>query len=261
VDLNNDGRTDIIINGRDLFAIVDDGKGKYSIHNINRGTFLLEKFAFEKIIYINKTPLVLVHSVNGFAPKDTATTATEDTATNKDTTGTIAPVHVNLIDVGNGSTDTLIFRFNDFVEYNTSPDKLNIQKIKFATSGCYGTCPVFELSIDSHANALLNAIEYNSNNSDVFDTTNSLNGHYTSDINMDDFNNILDIINYIHLPKLKDDYSVNWTDDQTATLEIKYNNGHVKKISDYGEIGTMGLQLLYGKLFSLRFTQKWTKKE
>jgi hypothetical protein len=63
----------------------------------------------------------------------------------------------------------------------------------------------------------------------------------------------------LKLTSLKDEYSVNWTDDQTSTLEIKFNNGQIKRISDYGMIGTFGLEHIYDQLFALRKTQKWKK--
>lgn len=67
------------------------------------------------------------------------------------------------------------------------------------------------------------------------------------------------MINYIQLSSLKGRYRVNWTDDQTAKLEIKFNDGQVKEISDYGMIGTFGLDLLYEKFFTLRKTQEWIR--
>ncbi len=57
----------------------------------------------------------------------------------------------------------------------------------------------------------------------------------------------------------KDKYAVNWTDDQASILEITFDNGKVKKIYDYGLIGTFGLDRVYQLLFKLRENQKWTK--
>jgi hypothetical protein len=50
---------------------------------------------------------------------------------------------------------------------------------------------------------------------------------------------------------------VGWTDDQTCTLKITYDNGKTKTITDYGKIGTYGLNRVYSILFSLRQNQKW----
>lgn len=52
---------------------------------------------------------------------------------------------------------------------------------------------------------------------------------------------------------LEKDYAVGWTDDQSCTLKIVYDNNKTKVIEDYGLIGTFGLKKLYQQLFELRF--------
>ena len=143
-------------------------------------------------------------------------------------------------------TDTLILKFGDFYEYNSAPNNFKIEEINFSTSGCYGTCPIFELKIKADRTANYNAQQYNDKN-----------GKFKTTLDTASYNNLVETINYIKLISLKDEYSVNWTDDQTAKLEIKFNNSPTKKISDYGEIGTFGLEHLYDKLFALRKTQQW----
>jgi hypothetical protein len=65
------------------------------------------------------------------------------------------------------------------------------------------------------------------------------------------------VLKQIGFERLKKSYAVRWTDDQTGTLTITYNNGKIKKISDYGMRGTHGLRYLYGLLISLRTNQNW----
>jgi hypothetical protein len=86
---------------------------------------------------------------------------------------------------------------------------------------------------------------------------NSKRGKFHTVIAEAEYNKLLKTIEYIRLPTLKDNYSVGWTDDNTVILEISYNNGQVKKIRDYGTIGTFGLENLYRQIYSLRHTQKW----
>ncbi|HEY4291315.1 MAG TPA: hypothetical protein VGN00_29640 [Puia sp.] len=50
-----------------------------------------------------------------------------------------------------------------------------------------------------------------------------------------------------------------WTDDQTLTVEIRYN-GKVKKIEDYGELGTFGLKRLYSFFFSWKKRVEWEEE-
>jgi hypothetical protein len=69
---------------------------------------------------------------------------------------------------------------------------------------------------------------------------------------------LIAILQYIQLDRLDNNYAVNWTDDQTAFIEISYNN-KTKVISDYGEIGTFGLSSLYAKFFNWRKSIQWTE--
>lgn len=66
------------------------------------------------------------------------------------------------------SKKTLTFKFGNFIEYNKNPKKHNISKIEFATSGCYGTCPVYKLTLNRDSISIFNAKYYNFNkNRDV----------------------------------------------------------------------------------------------
>jgi len=218
LDLDQNGLTDLVVNGKYLLAVTDRGNEKYLINYIDRGMFLsLFKFTLTNIIYINQKPLLAIKGRSWFKS--------------------------NLDSI---RMDTLILRPGGFAEYNPSPDKLTIEEIYLETSGCYGTCPIFELSIKANKSATFNAIEYNEKK-----------GNFKTTINDSTYQQLIETINYIKLQSLKNKYRVNWTDDQTVTLEIKYNNGQVKKIEDYGAIGTFGLESLYNQLFNLRHTQDW----
>lgn len=144
--------------------------------------------------------------------------------------------------------DTLISMFHGFIEYNTHPARdLSFEKITFKTSQCYGHCPVFELSINKDRTAAYHAIMYNDKG-----------GEFKGVIPAQEFDELMELLRYIGPDKLDNRYDVGWTDDQTATTEIKYN-GLSKIISDYGKIGTYGLAILYNKFFSLRTSVDWTK--
>lgn len=218
LDLNLDGLTDLLINSTYFFAVTDSGNGHYAPHFIDKGAFMSDKRTLKGIAYKDKIPLIIIGNYSEYRFMKTDTT----------------------------KTDTLIFKFGGFYEYNPTPDNFDIQEIGFSTSPCFGTCPVFELLIKGDRTAKFNAKYYNDKK-----------GMFKATVDSASFTNLVTTINYIKLTSLKDDYSVNWTDDQTITLEIKFNNGQVKNISDYGGIGTFGLEHLYDQLFALRKTQKW----
>ena len=220
LDLDNNGLTDLVINGKYFFAVTDNGNGKYESHFIDRGTFMLDKYTLKSIVYKDKIPLLII---GGFSEYNFEK--------NNDT-----------------KTDTLFLKFGEFYEYNSKPGNLKIEVISFSTSHCFGTCPVFELKITADGTTKYNAIEYNDKK-----------GKFKTVLDTVTFNKLLQTINYLKWTSLKDEYSVNWTDDQTSTIEIKFSNGQTKKISDYGMIGTFGLEHLYDQLFAIRKTQKWKK--
>lgn len=208
IDLDNNGSTDLVINGKYLIAVTAYDNGKYVVRFINRAN----RYTLTSIKYSGTSPLLVM--------KD---------------------------EYSEGTSVTLIFKFGDFIEFNPAPADLKIEKINFSTTGCYGTCPVFDLSVNAYRTAFFNAISYNDKKE----------GKFTVTIDTAAYNNLIATINYMKLTSLKDNYFVGWTDDQTALLEITYNNGQTKKIRDYGEVGTFGLANLYKQLFALRETQKW----
>lgn len=157
------------------------------------------------------------------------------------------------------SKTILTFKFGDFIEYNESPKKNKITKIEFNTSGCFGTCPVYELTLNRDSLSIFNAQYYNFNKKREIAYGKEEGVFYTK-INDKEFNKLEEILNYINFENLNKEYYVTWTDDQSGNLKITYNNGKVKTISDYGMIGTYGLKILYEKLAELRFNEKWRKK-
>ncbi len=145
-------------------------------------------------------------------------------------------------------TKKLIYKFQDFIEYNNSNNFYNIQKIQFSTMGCFGECPIFSLQIDSNRKAKYFAHQFNEPD-----------GKFKGQIKSKDYIQIVELLNYIDFPNLNDNYQVSWTDDQTSILKISYDNGKTKSIYDYGLIGTYGLDRLYDLLFQLRKNQNWRK--
>ena len=217
IDLNSDGLTDLLINGTYLFAIVDNGNGNFEASFIDRRSFMNKKYTLAHILVSDKQPKVIVKAFRDeFNPEKAYI------------------------------SDTLVYKYGGFVDYTKKPEALYIEKISFSTSGCYGTCPVFELSVNIDGTATFDAEEFN-----------DLKGNFTGSIEKQVLDALFNLVNYIGVGHLKDRYKVNWTDDQTADLTITYKNGTVKHISDYGLIGTFGLQRLYELMFAFRLSQKW----
>jgi hypothetical protein len=150
-------------------------------------------------------------------------------------------------------TKDLVFKFGDFVEQNPKPANYGIEKIEYRTTGCYGECPIFTLSINKDQSAVFSAGAFNRRT----EKSRPVIGTFRATIKDSSFSAIIDLLNYIDFPHLKDDYVVHWNHDQTSILTVTYNNGQVKTIKDYGLLGSYGLQRLYHLLFDMRFNQDW----
>ena len=217
IDLNGDGLTDILINGEHLYAIVDQGGHNHfeekPIGDWNMGCRLLS------IDSTAKLPILVVQKNNDY-----------DNQLGK-----------NII----FTPDTLVYLYGGFIEYNPFPVQLDVSEIKISTSLCFGTCPVFELTINKKRQAVYNAKKFN-----------GLAGIYETSLSQTTFTGLVGLLSYINPGSLKTSYQVGSTDHQTIELELHYN-GLTRKIRDYGLEGTFGLQQLYRLLFRLRETEAW----
>jgi Domain of unknown function (DUF6438) len=150
----------------------------------------------------------------------------------------------------------LIYKNGGFVELAKKETIHNIEKVQFAVGPCFGSCPMFQISIEKSGSATFLAEHYNFKDAFNGDADE---GFYTATVNKKDLDNIMSLLNYINFESLKNDYGVTWTDDQDAKLIISYDGGKTKTIRDYGLSGSYGLRLLYKHLHDLRFNQHWKK--
>ena len=147
----------------------------------------------------------------------------------------------------------LVYKFDAFIEKNENPKQYKIQKIEYETFGCYGSCPIFQLSLNSDYSGKFRAEHFNFEKS----FQKGEEGNFSAKIDKTHYNQLVEILNYIDFPNLKNNYSVGWTDDQESKLKITYDNGKTKIISDYGLVGTYGLTRLHELLSELRHNQQW----
>lgn len=150
----------------------------------------------------------------------------------------------------NINVDTLIYRFGDFVEYHSSSKNNHIEKIELTTYGCMGQCPQFKLAVDADRKGEYNAVKFN-----------KITGDFEGTIDENSFSQLIELLNYIDFPRLKNKYAVDWKDDQCCMLSITYDNGKTKTIYDDGMHGTFGLERVYQILFEWRDTQRWHQRE
>jgi hypothetical protein len=131
---------------------------------------------------------------------------------------------------------------------NYIPDTIIFTKIKaknnispsavyFASSGCFGTCPIIYLEIDSSRHVKFYGERYT-----------SITGGYSGTITKSQYNIILDKNRNIPLSSLKPYYEAPWTDDQTRGIAI-VNGDSIIKTAAYGSAEEpLELDLLLSKL-------------
>ena len=228
-DLDNNGYRDLIVTGSTSY---NDIFYSFTLLNYSKDSIKIidtrpmrHTFTIPKIVYVEKQPLVEIYYPDMF-----------DWKTQK-----IKKIK-RLVTV----------KFGNYIEFNESPKISNIEKIEFSTTGCFGTCPIFEIVLNKDKTAIFKPHRYN-----LTETENEEKQIFQTKVDSRTFNEIITILNYIDFPKLQNDYSVSWTDDQSSTLKITYNNGKIKTIRDYGLTGTYGLRKLYDFLFRVRKSQNW----
>ncbi|CAC9975833.1 DUF6438 domain-containing protein [Flavobacterium panici] len=126
--------------------------------------------------------------------------------------------------------DTLTTEISDsiFTKYARTKYKIdqneNYDKIIVSSSGCYGSCPVSNISIDDNGNIFFYGQYYNIHN-----------GFYKSKIAKDEYQKIQTNFKKTNIINLQNNYKGNWTDDETVTISFIKNNKIIKSVSDYGE--------------------------
>jgi hypothetical protein len=223
IDVNNDGLTDLIFishfYGYTQNVIIDEGKNGFKLI---RNIINFDECEYIKPIKVQDKNELRIRKVN--LPFDF------DDNIEKYTT-----------------IDTLTYKYDSFIELN---DKViidnKIKNIEVKTDYCFGTCPVFKLTINKNGLAEFDGIEFT-----------KFKGKSIKQLNQKSVDEIFNMLNYIEVTKLNDYYEVNSTDAPTVTLDIFFENGTVKKIKDYGLSGTYGMTALYSKLTKLGTETEW----
>lgn len=112
--------------------------------------------------------------------------------------------------------------------------------INFASSGCFGTCPVMNVLIDSSRN-----IHFYGNRHT------SLTGGFSGKLNESEYNSILLSIRNLPLDSLSETYEAPWTDDQAKGVAIVYGNKVTRSVAYGHHQEPVELYLLFIKLMQL----------
>ena len=145
----------------------------------------------------------------------------------------------------NFSIDTLIYKYDNLINYNSYPKKYKIEKITF--------------------NGFDNRGEYkvviNQNLKTSFKLSKGINDtlyYYKADrkLLLEEYNELIDLLNYMDFPSLEKVYFGRSTGHTICELKITYNNGKTKFILDDGMENHYSLKALYSKFEYLKDTVK-----
>ena len=271
-DFDNNGYTDIVLTGEVgssfcVIALMSYGTSKYSSFLLTLSDFPTQFPVYPKLVYINKTPAIELY-----------------------TRGSSYLEQENQI-----NKETLIYQHNTFLEYNEKPQNYDVSKIEFRRTGCYGSCPVFNLTLraDSISNfrAIFNnykpsrkkilnkilkatiGIKDSKKHMKIKDSMihhevmkdkdslvfNEIKGDFEIKFKKKDFEEICQIIDYLNFDTLDKKYNATAACGEASFLKIYFKDGTSKTISIFDRIDIRGLSLLYHKLSDLRFNQKWKR--
>ncbi len=236
-DFNNDGNSDILFSARNgnnyfVLCIITEGKNKYEIIPITRELSSYSQGSCAVVHYSNlKTSIDYYYFRSVYDPKNTYP----------------KPAFIKT---------QLVYEYGDFIEVNNNPYQHAIEKIIFTQSKGNFESPAYNLSITNDKSAIW---AWDSKYYNVVKGK-EVKGSYETKLINYNYSYLIQLLNYIDFENLDNNYSVPWTDDLSCVIMITYDNGKVKRISDYGCMGTFGLQRTYKILFKLWDTQDWHKK-
>lgn len=144
-------------------------------------------------------------------------------------------------------TDTLILTKNDFIftklqRIKTKPN-IYFDQIIFSSSGCYGSCPIIDISIDNKNKIYFQGEGY----------VKPL-GFYESKIDSIKSNYIFSKFGKANIDNLLNEYAVGHSDDESITTTFVKNGQIIKTIYDYGKAGPKELVWAYVPIQNL-YTQ------
>lgn len=226
IDLNNDGKTDLLFiaywpNQYAQYAIIDSGNSIFDLVLISTK---LNYCKLVKPIKIDKKTELLLYDYR-----------TQIERTKKD-----SAIHY---------IDTLTYKFGSLIEKNRiKKQDYNIESINFNVRNH------FSLEIDNQGNAYYNCPEKIFMNR-LYE--NNYVGKSNKKIPIEKFDELEQILKYINVKDLLNTYEVDSSDHTTVILTIKFKDGSIKEITDYGSDGSYGLNAVYSKLTKIAIETDW----
>ncbi len=217
IDFDQNGETDILIFNAslssDIFMILSK-KGKYQ-KVIAHYDHCKYQFMYPVVARIDSKPVILLYNqfLDGY----------DDSAK-----------HFNYTKL---TVEIVTYFKGNFLNYLNVPKHYHIENIKIHNDGvCEGTCPLIDININAKA---FKAECYKEINWD------SKPKKFKGQLSPEAIREILIIFDYSNFTDLNEEFNFSCTDQPTTTLTVKYNNGQIKTIRDYGSSGNFTLTEIY----------------
>lgn len=226
IDLNNDGKTELLFtaywySSYSQYAIIETASNNYKVFRLSNNMDYTCKIV--KPITVNNKNELLVNSYK----TDAESVSKEEI------------IHF---------TDTITYKFDSFIELKKKDVNYDVESIKYVCDRN------FEIEIDKNHNAhykCLNTLNV------TYQKSNFYKGESTKKINLTYFNEVEKMLEYISVKDLSEEYTLDGYDFSTVWLEIKFKDGSIKKIKDYGYQGTYGLNAVYDKMTKIALEADW----
>jgi hypothetical protein len=221
IDLNGDGRTDLLVHAnwfnKAVFVVMDMGAGKYKDYRIrphqgnNEGEIAIPAHIGKQVCLLLNGNCCVGHDI-GYCK------------------------------------DTLVYKNEGFVEYEAHPARYEISKITFTANGCpMGECLRYKMQINEDKSARYVASSYIPNQ-----------GVFTGTVPPQVFVHMMDLLNYIRVKKIRhrfEDCSI--TDAGGWSLDILYKDGTKTNLYVYAEQAPYGLLAIEDIFAALRRLPNW----
>ncbi|MCD6013218.1 MAG: hypothetical protein K0Q79_3080 [Flavipsychrobacter sp.] len=146
--------------------------------------------------------------------------------------------------------DTLVFKYNSFVEYKASHLSLGIKQIDIEVRPYSGSG--FYIEINKNGDAHYYSKYSYRKIASIADLVCTMEDYKRKEL--------WNLLAYINAASLNDNYVFRSFRESIARFNIYFDDGSVKKIEDYALAGTMGLRAVYNRIYELKECKSWVKR-
>lgn len=133
--------------------------------------------------------------------------------------------------------------------------------IEYEAGACFGSCPIFKMTINPDRTAVLEAEHFNfSKEFSKGEFSKPREGTFKTTIKEADYKKLVTLLDGLDVKNLNEKYgSRNVTDLPTSYLRVQFNDRSSKNIEDYGKRGSEKLIAVYQFFENLKHNQQWEK--